>query len=138
MRLTPIFVVEMMLVVAEATHVVDPFICSFDADLCGWSNDPNNWRHAWLLSNLTETHVASSAEKKSINKALCLSKKHNDKRGIYTRGRSASQIGDSIQARLWSPQFLREDMIRCLSFTYRIDRAPHSSATLALMQRQEG
>lgn len=129
------------------TSATDAFVCSFDADLCGWSNDQNNWRHAWLLTNLAETLVDLTTQKKSINQALCLSGKIDDKRSLHSRGRaitssrnqrSSVDTSDSIQARLWSPQFLREDMIQCLTFNYRIDQAPHSSVNLALMQRQEG
>ncbi|VDP39386.1 unnamed protein product [Echinostoma caproni] len=107
-------------------------------DLCGWSNDQNNWRHAWSLSDQIETHSLQEKLTTAIDRALCLSA--TDKLNKFSRGRSSSStrrhqvsnsIDEPIQARLWSPQFLREDMLQSGSLSKKLldcDYTRNSSA----------
>lgn len=129
-------------------------VCNFDQDLCGWSNDNNNWKYRWMRV----TQKSSASMREDSLPLLCLPAKPTEENKVKKQSSSwlpipikkdkkntqATLIGD-VQARLWSESVPVELGLRCLTFTYSIhlghsvgSDSTSKLGTLAMLQRQAG
>ncbi|KER26251.1 hypothetical protein T265_06448 [Opisthorchis viverrini] len=133
---------------------VDPIhVCSFQSDTCGWTNDPNSWKHRWELDRLSVDD----------DQALCLSSVSKFSSGPISMASPWDFASDEmeanrpahsgpIQARLWSPPIQKRHKLGCLTVLYQIHGSPATAIVdgtqkpdasldrlgLALLRRQEG
>ncbi|CAH8570536.1 unnamed protein product [Dicrocoelium dendriticum] len=135
----------------------NPYVCTFDQNACGWSNDPNNWKYSWTVEAWSS---ADPGTLRTTNRAMCLSASafelnvwpkqasnfaSSDRVSLIPAGRSTAKKKQSIQARLWSPYLTAEDGFRCLQLQYCIKSGNHfdpigseGGMSLALLFRREG
>nr|VZI31701.1 unnamed protein product [Spirometra erinaceieuropaei] len=114
-----------------------------------WMNDMNNWRQRWSLQNVSMPSGPPSASV-CLQAALqtpVLAKKRTPWLSEMESNEDEVASTSVIQARLWSPKIPARLGMRCLTLQYAfhmgaasddvsVDTA--SSASLSLMQRQEG
>lgn len=129
-------------------------VCGFDQDLCGWTNDYNNWKYRWV--RVTRTSLTSIREESLP--FLCLPAKSMVEKKVKKQSSSwlpiqvqeniqttPAVLTEDIQARLWSESVPVGLKLRCLAFSYRIRLGPSVGSTnipkfgtLAMLQRQAG
>ncbi|KAF6778835.1 hypothetical protein AHF37_01653 [Paragonimus kellicotti] len=144
------FVLEYVVLSFTATVVlmgsIEPLHrCSFESDLCGWTNDQNSWEGQWLLTDLENewTRAACMIRRPVSGSSASWSTRHRSTPTNVSQARLAS---DPVQVRFWSPAILAEDQVRCIVFQYTaglsVGLVSHSVGGhplhLALLRRQQG
>ncbi|KAF7232978.1 hypothetical protein EG68_07831 [Paragonimus skrjabini miyazakii] len=144
------FVLEYVVLSFTATVVLKDSIeplhrCSFESDLCGWTNDQNSWDGQWLLMDLENkwTRAACMIRRPVSGSSTSWSTRYKSTPTNMSQTRLAS---DPVQVRFWSPAILAEDQVRCIAFQYTaslsVGLVSHSveghPLHLALLRRQQG
>lgn len=129
-------------------------VCDFNEDLCGWTNDPNNWKYRWM--RVTKMNLKPLQQENPP--FLCLSAKPAEEKKVKKQSSSwlptsikkdrkntQSNLTDDIQARLWSESVPVEVGLHCLTLSYKIylghtagSTETSKRGTLAVLQRQAG
>ncbi|VDQ17409.1 unnamed protein product, partial [Trichobilharzia regenti] len=100
--------------------------CSFEHNLCGWTNDQSSWEGHWELTMLKTPSTNASCFRINQKSPLSLKNTWSVKRKTSLLDKPTATVNPNrlISAKLWSPLIQPDDQLHCLVLTYKIDIIP--------------